>query len=99
LQLGLEKDLQKYVKPQKIQFFEYKKVTSIHCGGYHSIVIVDDTELYSFGNNEDFQLLNNENNKNSTPKQQDLNNIISIACGEKFTCVLKENGNIYLYGK
>ena len=46
---GTTKDVQ---KPKKVEFFIKNniKIKNVFCGGYHTIVIADSNELFSFGN-------------------------------------------------
>jgi len=42
-------DLKDVESPKRIDFFKGKKLTKVVCGGYHTIVLLEDNNLYSFG--------------------------------------------------
>ena len=90
---GTNKDVQ---KPKKIEFFikNNLKIKKVSCGGYHTIVIADTDELYSFGKGLYGQCGYGQPENISTPKKVYFNEnqnlkyennkkifIIDIKCG------------------
>ena len=107
---GTNKDVQ---KPKKVEFFikNNLKIKKVSCGGYHTLVITDIDELYSFGKNIYGQCGYGQLDNISTPKKiyfnenQNLkyeNNknviIIDIKCGGEHSLFLSSNKNVYACG-
>ena len=42
-------DLKEVEIPKKIEFFKNKKCVKVVCGGYHTMILLDDNLLYGFG--------------------------------------------------
>jgi alpha-tubulin suppressor-like RCC1 family protein len=42
-------DLKEVESPKRIDYFKHKKVIKVQCGGYHTIVLCNDNNLYGFG--------------------------------------------------
>ena len=77
-QLGIgNTDDQYYHYPQKIQ--DIPPVASISCGVYHTLVITNDDNLWSFGSNEQGQLCLGNTLYQFKPKQTEFSDIIKIA--------------------
>jgi alpha-tubulin suppressor-like RCC1 family protein len=87
--------------PIKIIRFSSEKIVSIACGCYHSLVLTDVGNVYSWGHNSKGQLgIGNQTNQNR-PQKIDLNNnqiIKSISCGEYHSLLLTTVGDIYAFG-
>jgi alpha-tubulin suppressor-like RCC1 family protein len=49
-------DLKDQETPKRIDFLKSKKVSKVNCGGYHTIVLTHDNNLYGFGKGEYGQL-------------------------------------------
>jgi len=84
-------------------------VKKIYSGWEHNIIISNTNEIYSFGNNNNFQCAfpysenyNKENKIIKTPQNiSSLNgNIkgISASCGNEHTLILDENNDVYSFG-
>jgi RCC1 and BTB domain-containing protein len=87
--------------PIKIIGFNSEKIVSIACGGYHSLVLTDEGQVYSWGYNSHGQLgLGNKAHQNR-PQKINLNNnqiVKSISCGWNHSLLLTIDGNIYAFG-
>ena len=107
---GTNKDVQ---KPKKIEFFikNNLKIKKVSCGGYHTIVIADTDELYSFGKGLYGQCGYGQPENISTPKKVYFNEnqnlkyennkkifIIDIKCGGEHSLFLSSNKNVYTCG-
>ncbi len=42
-------DLKDIEGPKRIDYFKNKKAVKVVCGGYHTIALIDDNNLYGFG--------------------------------------------------
>jgi RCC1 and BTB domain-containing protein len=42
-------DLRDVDTPKKIEFFKVKKIMKVVCGGYHTIILLEDNNLFGFG--------------------------------------------------
>lgn len=42
-------DLKEIESPKRIEFFKNKKVNKVVCGGYHTIVLIEEGNLFGFG--------------------------------------------------
>jgi alpha-tubulin suppressor-like RCC1 family protein len=42
-------DLKDIETPKRIDFFKHKKVRKVVCGGYHTIVLIEDNNIFGFG--------------------------------------------------
>lgn len=68
--------------PSLIESLNGKKIVSIGCGQYHSVVTSTDGEIFSFGRNDSGQLgLSATENYVSTPKEIKNLKSTQIACG------------------
>ena len=68
-----------YHFPQKIQ--NIPPVKTVSCGVYHTLVITEDDNLWSFGANENGQLCHGNTFNQSTPQQTPFSNIVRISAG------------------
>ena len=85
---------EKYFKyPQKIQ--DIPPVLSISCGVFHTLVITNDDNLWSFGNNEFGQLCLGNKENQVKPKQTQFSDIVKIAASYHS---LFQNKNEEIYG-
>ena len=107
---GITKDIQ---KPKKVEFFIKKnlKVKNVSCGGYHTIIMTESEELFSFGKGIYGQCGFGEPEDTSTPKKiyfdenQNLKyendkkiSIIDIKCGGEHSLFLSSNKKLYVCG-
>ena len=107
---GTTKDIQ---KPKKVEFFIKNdlKIKKVSCGGYHTIVIADSEELFSFGKSIYGQCGYGQHENISSPtkvffdENQNLkyeNNkeiiITDIKCGGEHSLFLSSNNKVYACG-
>ncbi|CAG8620419.1 31715_t:CDS:2, partial [Racocetra persica] len=101
-------------KPKVIEFFEGLKVVQIACGGWHSAVITDSGDLYTFGWNHSGRLgipLPDKNNYTQSlinyaePTLIELNegkdfgpNIIKVSCGSAHTAIVTDDYRLWTCG-
>jgi alpha-tubulin suppressor-like RCC1 family protein len=76
------------------------KIQNIYCGGYHSIILNDNDELYSCGLNCFGQLgLGDNNDRNTYTKlEHNFGKIKNIYCGSQHNIILNENNELYVCG-
>jgi len=107
---GTTKDI---LKPKKVEFFIKNniKITKVCCGGYHTIVITDSNELFSFGKGIYGQCGYGQHENISTPKKVYFNEkqniqyennkeiiIIDVKCGGEHSLFLSSNHKLYTCG-
>jgi RCC1 and BTB domain-containing protein len=91
------------LKPIKIHGFNYENIVSIACGVWHSLVLTETGQAYSWGWNGSIRLeLGNTGIiYHKSPQRIVLNNnqdIKSIACGSQHSLLLTTDGDIYAFG-
>eukprot|EP01080_Neovahlkampfia_damariscottae_P000518 gene518-8031_t len=77
--------------------YDVKKI----CTGYqHSMVLKDNTKVYTFGRNDEKQLGQGNVQEQIQPVEisNSHTNIIEIACGQKHNLILKNDGHAYGFG-
>lgn len=90
--------------PKKIDYPDCKNIVAIACGNKHCLAINADGESYSWGCGEHGQTghLIQEGDKGDklVPTKMDLGGvrIASIACGSIHSCLISEEGDLYLCG-
>lgn len=101
-------DVEDVVEPKLIENLSGIKIVKIACGGWHSIALSSDGDLYVWGSNSNGQLglktnksetIDSDVSIMATPIVLDLDcNVVDIACGSKHTIVLlgREN-NYYIF--
>jgi alpha-tubulin suppressor-like RCC1 family protein len=99
-----------YESPEMIHALSDKVITAISCGGYHSMALTVDNELYAWGSGLYGECGTGEFSNCSAPRQvlmpdvkrsegyEDLGPIIQIACGGHHSLVLTQQGFIYSFG-
>ena len=107
---GTTKDVQ---KPKKVEFFIKNniKIIKVCCGGYHTIVMSETNDLFSFGKGIYGQCGYGQPENTSLPKKVYFNenqnikyennkkiNIIDIKCGGEHSLFLSSNNNVYTCG-
>jgi alpha-tubulin suppressor-like RCC1 family protein len=79
-----------------------KSVHLISCGGHHTIILLSDNSLFSFGKGDRGQLAHKEKSSKALPHKIDLNlineNIIEISCGFAYSVLLTDKQRIYVTG-
>jgi alpha-tubulin suppressor-like RCC1 family protein len=76
------------------------KIKNIYCGGFHSIILNENNELYVCGFNGSGQLgLGDCDNRNVYTKlEHNLGKIKNIFCGTYHNIILNENNELYVCG-
>lgn len=100
-QLGIGSLDEKKVKPQILPFWKDKKIKQISCGSWHSMVILENGECYSFGRGEDGQLgLGDKNNKDTPTLISGLKGlkVVGGSLGSWHSLALIEDGSLYSWG-
>ena len=103
---GSKKDVE---QPKKIEFFTKKglRIIKVSCGGYHTIVMDENYELYGFGKGIFGQCGYGIPEDTDSPKKiifnddkisKNLYKIIDIKCGGEHTLFLSNNGKVYACG-
>ena len=97
---GSKKDID---NPKKVEFFTKKglHVIKIACGGYHTIAMDENNQLYGFGKGIFGQCGYGANEDVDIPRKinfNDNNKIIDIKCGGEHTIFLSNNGRVYACG-
>ncbi|KYQ49672.1 RCC1 and BTB domain-containing protein 1 [Trachymyrmex zeteki] len=78
-----------------------KKVVHISCGAAFTVVIIDNGEVYGWGNNRYGQLGVGDMEDRTTPCQVDSligTVIVQVVCGDRHTLALTDKGDLYAWG-
>ncbi|OQR94090.1 RCC1 and BTB domain-containing protein [Thraustotheca clavata] len=101
-QLGIPDALDKHV-PHPIPFFSGKKVLSVACGQYHTVVSLASGGVYAFGKNDYGQLGIDAPGVKSVPvlisAPLDTEVVVHLACGYYHTTALTQSGKVYTFGR
>ncbi|KAL0585650.1 hypothetical protein ABG067_004573 [Albugo candida] len=109
-QLGLDHAQHQHT-PQLVETLSSQKVCKVACGLYHTVVIVDNGEVYSFGKNEYGQLgLSHTQNTKvpmlvkippapRTPISDTVNKAVQVYCGYYHTVGILECGKVVTWGR
>jgi alpha-tubulin suppressor-like RCC1 family protein len=74
-------------------------ILAISCGGFHTILLNNNGDVFSVGRNSSGQLaLGDYKSSRNTFHKININKIVSVACGHLNTLALNENGNIFACG-
>ncbi|KAL4472586.1 hypothetical protein ABPG74_018535 [Tetrahymena malaccensis] len=91
-QLGRVSDSLKSSDPKKIVFFEDKSIKQIACGSKHSLVLLQDGTVYSWGSNQYGQLgFDQDNNTQNTIASTQNMELISQNSSQIFNQQLNQN--------
>ncbi len=101
-QLGLNNNLSRN-RPIRNDFFKKKgSIKYIVLGGLHSMVLMENEDLYVFGDNEEGQLGLNDNLDRNRPIRNDFfkekGSIKQIVLGVLHSMILMENDDLYVFG-
>ena len=98
---GTKKDID---FPKKVEFFTKKglHVIKVSCGGYHTIAMDENYQLYGFGKGIFGQCGYGKGEDTDIPQKiifnDNVNKIIDIKCGGEHTIFLSNNGRVYACG-
>jgi RCC1 and BTB domain-containing protein len=87
--------------PRLVEFMLDKKPRQVGCGGFHSCVVTEDGQLYSFGGGEHGQLGHNDRvNKLRPTLVSALESVFvsHVACGWSHSVALTAKGRVYTFG-
>jgi len=86
-------------QPTTIDFFQNRRVSMVAGGESHVLLVTDDGQLYSWGNNGYGQLGNDIHGCTNTPQLiSNEHKVIQVACGLYHSIALTETGEVYLWG-
>lgn len=100
-QLGLENLEDCFEQQKEIEALAGIKIMQISAGGWHSLVLSEFGDIYSFGWNESGQLgLKSQDAIKALPTLLEIGDIsfISISCGSRHSMAASENGDLYAWG-
>ena len=99
---GSKKDVE---NPKKVEFFTKKglHIIKVACGGYHTIAMDENNELYGFGKGIFGQCGYGQPEDTVYPQKiifndKNLNKIIDIKCGGEHSLFLSDTGRVYACG-
>ncbi|KAI8520526.1 hypothetical protein Bbelb_002800 [Branchiostoma belcheri] len=99
-QLGLGEDTTECSEPTLLDFDS--KAISVSCGYYHTAVVTEDGNLYTFGETEYGKLGLNNSDLDSSDTPQKVTGIKEkvkfVACGGGHTTAIAESGSVYTFG-
>ncbi|OQR87784.1 RCC1 and BTB domain-containing protein [Achlya hypogyna] len=101
-QLGIPDALDKHA-PVPIPFFSRRKVLSVACGQYHTVVSLASGGVFAFGKNEYGQLGIEAPGVKASPvpvnPPLDTETVVHVACGYYHTMALTQTGKLYAFGR
>jgi hypothetical protein len=100
-QLGLELDHKEILKIQEFTLIPGligKEIVNVQCGGFHTLALSKNGEVYAFGSNTFGQLGLGDRKSRSTPTKLNLKNIKSIHCGYAYSCAINQSGECFGWG-
>eukprot|EP00058_Branchiostoma_floridae_P005097 XP_002590585.1 hypothetical protein BRAFLDRAFT_123620 [Branchiostoma floridae] len=99
-QLGLGEDTTECTEPTLLDFDS--KAISVSCGYYHTAVVTEDGNLYTFGETEYGKLGLNNSDLDSSDTPQKVTGIKEkvkfVVCGGGHTTAIAESGAVYTFG-
>lgn len=99
-QLGLIHD-EDVLAPKQNTYFNDLPVKALACGAEHSVVLLENGQVYAFGRNIYGQLGLHDHNKRTIPEQitaLSTHTIAKISCGSNHTIVQDAKGTLYVFG-
>ncbi|EME30000.1 Probable E3 ubiquitin-protein ligase HERC1 [Galdieria sulphuraria] len=89
-------------QPELIKVFENCAIQQVACGGGHTLVLLEDGCLHSFGYNQYGQLGNGTKVDSPLDASRDIsslsNKLIAVACGRYHSAALDVNGTVFTWG-
>ena len=79
--------------PQKLQ--DIPPVLSVSCGSYHTLIITNDSNLWSCGRNSEAQLCHGDKEYRSIPQKTSFSNISKISAGYLHSLFENNKGEIF----
>jgi alpha-tubulin suppressor-like RCC1 family protein len=97
-QLGIGSTTDRYVPVQTTELDD-DNIIAAAAGGFHSLAINGDGDVYAWGYNNSGQLGNNTSTTEKEPVlTDDINRVIAVAAGYDHSLALDKNGNVYAWG-
>lgn len=87
--------------PRMVEMLDHVFVTSVACGGSHTVAITDSGQLYSWGWSRYGQTGHGERANVKFPKRIDhplVKDIVQVACGSKHTMAITRSGTVIAFG-
>ena len=100
-QLGLGDNTEKD-RPILVTVPDGLKVKDVSCGGNHTVIMMEDGNLYSFGGNNWGQLGLGDNINRDIPTLvtvPDALKVKAVSCGGSYTAIITNVGNLYTFGR
>ena len=82
--------------PQKIQ--DIPPVVSVSCGAHHTLIITNDSSLWSWGSNDKGQLCHRDKEPRSKPQKTLFSNISKLSAGCEHSLFENNKGEIFSCG-
>lgn len=77
-----------------------KKVISVACGDKHTVAVLEDGSIYSWGSGKMGALGHSSQDNYMQPRKiEGLKNIVRVDCGSDHTLALDSNGKLYAFGE
>mmetsp|Transcript_29366 Transcript_29366/g.47412 ORF Transcript_29366/g.47412 Transcript_29366/m.47412 type:complete len:792 (-) Transcript_29366:878-3253(-) len=79
-----------------------KMVTAVECGDFHTMALLDNGEVYSWGNGDQGQLGHGNSMSQMVPKQISSlfgQMVIQIACGSYHSAAVTDHGVLWMWGE
>jgi alpha-tubulin suppressor-like RCC1 family protein len=73
-------------------------IKAIAAGDAHTVALMNDDTVWTWGNNSDGQLGDDTKNDKTTPVKVDISNVTAIAAGDAHTVALKKDGTVWAWG-
>ncbi len=99
-QLGLGNNIDTNM-PALVIIPDGSKIKAVSCGSYYTMIITENDNLYSFGNNISGQLGLGITGPRYTPILVTIPNglkVKAVSCGGSHTVIITEDGNLYSFG-
>jgi len=77
---------------------DFPNIRSVHCGNNHTIILLENGDVYSTGSNEDGELCLGNNKDVFSFTKINLSSIVSVATGSKHSIFLNSSGEIFVGG-
>ena len=94
-------DTDKQLLPKLIEAMGGKKVVQVSAGQWHSLVLTESGEVYSFGDGSDGRLGHGDQEDQNLPKLIEAmrgKRVVQVSAGGYHSLVLTESGEVYSFG-
>lgn len=103
-QLGRDDTELVYARPTLVPKLEHHNIVSLAAGWFHNVVISDEGEIYSWGNDEDSVLGYLPSKIDKGPRRASVlcdsatERIVTVYCGARHTILLSDQSTMYGFG-